>query len=86
MTAKNRREELSGCTPIQWLYSTLKGQGDDYWFKEKRNSQGQVQYLFIAPHTGIKLYRRHPFVLKMDCTYKINRLNMPLLNICGTAS
>ena len=86
LTAKHRREELAGRTPIQWLYDTLQGQGDDYWFKEKRNDQGQVQYLFIAPRTGIELYRRHPFVLKMDCTYKTNRFNMPLLNICGTTS
>ena len=45
-----------------------------------------MQYLFIAPYSGIELYRRYPFVLKLDCTYKTNSFNMPLPNICGTTS
>ena len=86
LTAKHRREELAGRTPIQWLYNTLQGQDNEYRFRERLNNGGQVQYLFIAPHSGIELYRRNPFVLKVDCTYKTNRFSMPLLNICGTTS
>ena len=33
--------------------------------------------------TAIKLWKANPDCLLLDCTYKTNRFNMPLLNICG---
>jgi hypothetical protein len=33
--------------------------------------------------TAIDLWKKNPDVLLLDCTYKTNRFNMPLLNICG---
>ena len=85
LLAKHRREELAGRTPIQWLYDTLRS-STEYWWKEKRDEAGRVQSLFLVPRTGIELIQLHPFILKFDCTYKTNRFNMPLLNICGASA
>ena len=86
LIAKHRSEELRGRTPIEWLYDTLREQSDSYWFSEKRDTEGRLQFLFVAPQSGIVLYRLYPYVLKLECTYKTNRFNMPLLNMCGTTS
>ncbi|CAG9938098.1 unnamed protein product [Clonostachys rosea f. rosea IK726] len=32
---------------------------------------------------GLELLKKHPDLLLLDCTYKTNRFNMLLLNICG---
>ena len=73
LIAKHRSEELRGRTPIEWLYDTLREQSDSYWFREKRDTEGRLQFLFVAPQSGIVLYRLYPYVLKLDCTYKTNR-------------
>ena len=86
LLSKHTREELAGRTPIEWLYETLRHRTSDYWFREKRDPQGQVEFLFIARRTGMTIFQRHPYVLKIDATYKTNRFNMPLLNICGSTS
>ena len=72
LIAKHRSEELRGRTPIEWLYDILREQSDDYWFREKRDEEGRLQFIFIAPQSGIALYRLYPYVLELDCTYKTN--------------
>jgi hypothetical protein len=32
---------------------------------------------------SLALWKEHPDILLLDCTYKTNRFNMPLLNICS---
>lgn len=34
----------------------------------------------------VEIYGQHPDILLLDCTYKTNRYNIPLLNICGVTS
>src|SRR3982074_3044975 len=43
----------------------------------------QLECLFFAHPDAIALYKQHPEVLLLDCTYKTNRFCMPLLNFCG---
>lgn len=45
---------------------------------------GQIQYLLMIHPTSLALYKEHPDVLVLDCTYKTNRYNQPLCNIAGT--
>ena len=45
---------------------------------------GNVTHLFFASPASIELWKHYPKVLLMDCTYKTNRFNMPLLNIMGS--
>jgi hypothetical protein len=39
--------------------------------------------LFIADIRLVEYLNKHPNVLLLDCTYKTNKFNMPLLNILG---
>ena len=42
--------------------------------------------LFFAHPDSIALMKAIPYVLLMDCTYKTNRYNLPLLEIVGVTS
>jgi hypothetical protein len=42
----------------------------------------RLERLFFAHPDAIQLFKKHPHVLLLDCTYKTNRFRMPLLNIC----
>ncbi|KAM4055563.1 MULE transposase [Hirsutella rhossiliensis] len=73
---------LSGRSELQWLYDELYQTGD-YVCYDRRDDEDRLKALFIAPKSGIELFRRYPHVMLFDCTYKTNRFNMPLFNACG---
>ncbi|XP_026397118.1 protein FAR1-RELATED SEQUENCE 8-like [Papaver somniferum] len=50
------------------------------------NNEGEVEYLFIANPECVELTRCFHQILFMDCTYKTNRYNMPILNFVGQTS
>ncbi|XP_044715153.1 uncharacterized protein HRG_11130 [Hirsutella rhossiliensis] len=75
-----RTQELAGRTPLQFLYDQLKDPSLGFFFRDTRDQEGRLTGLFIAPRTGIELWKRYPNVLLLDCTYKTNRVRMPLLN------
>ena len=43
----------------------------------------RLERLFFAYPDAVKLYKQHPDIVLLDCTYKTNRFRMPLLNICS---
>ncbi len=43
----------------------------------------RLERLFFAHPNVIEIYKKHPKVVLLDCTYKTNRFRMPLLNICA---
>ena len=43
----------------------------------------RLERLFFAYPDAIQIYKKHPEVVLLDCTYKTNRFRMPLLNICA---
>ncbi|KJZ78768.1 hypothetical protein HIM_02159 [Hirsutella minnesotensis 3608] len=81
-----RAEELAGRTPIEFLYGQLKDSSLGFFFRDTRDQEGRLTGLFIAPRSGIELWRRFWSILLLDCTYKTNRFKMPLLNVCGSTS
>ena len=82
--ARHRRDELAGCTPLQFLYDELDK--SDFFVRDTRDPTGRLSTLFLAPKSGLELLRQFPDVWQLDCTYNTNRFNMPLLNICGTTN
>jgi hypothetical protein len=46
----------------------------------------RLKRLFFAHPDSIEIYKKHPEVVLLDCTYKTNRFRMPLLNICAVTS
>jgi len=77
-----RIQSLGGLTPMQWLVKELDRLGyyNKINFDETTN---KVTRLFYMHPTAIKHWKTNPDCLLLDCTYKTNRFNMPLLNICG---
>ena len=55
---------------------------DEYIFSANLND-GTLKALFFCHPNSAKLIRRFSTVFVMDCTYKVNKFNMPLLNIVG---
>ena len=54
--------------------------------KEDVNPKSKrLERLFFAHPDAVKLWKQHPDIILMDCTYKTNRFRMPLLNICVVA-
>jgi MULE transposase domain len=77
-----RLESLGGLTPIQWLKQELDLQG--YYNRiDVDSTSNKVTRLFYMHPTVIGIWKKNPDCLLLDCTYKTNRFNMPLLNICG---
>ncbi|MBE3041773.1 hypothetical protein IMZ48_04175 [Candidatus Bathyarchaeota archaeon] len=54
-----------------------------FFFREKRDKNGHIERLFIAPRQHTELIRQASDILMLDTTYKTNRFRMPLFNICG---
>ena len=82
----HRSNELNGRTHIHYLYDQLKDPNANVVFYDQRDQENHLTCLFIAPRGGLDLLRRYPHVLLLDCTYKTNKFNLPLLNICGATS
>lgn len=75
---------LNGRTPIQGLFNLIVA---SHWAHRTITSpEGTLLNLFFASPSGIRLARRFPTVLSLDCTYKTNRFNLPLLHIVGTTN
>lgn len=75
---------LKGRSPIQGLFDLILA---SHWaHRTLTSADGRLLNLFFASPSGIRLARRFPTVLSMDCTYKTNRFNLPLLHIVGTTN
>ncbi|XP_026377811.1 uncharacterized protein LOC113272122 [Papaver somniferum] len=76
-----RRKDLQGRLVMQqllWL-----AQKKNYACQKKLDEFGHVTHLFIALPECVKLALCFPQVLVLDCTYKTNKYEMPLMNVVG---
>jgi hypothetical protein len=80
--AKLSQEFLNGRTPVQALLMELPTDGQ-WVFRHTLDADNHVTVLFAMHKTSLEMLKHHPWVLSMDCTYKTNRYNMPLLDIIG---
>lgn len=79
--AEVRRNAREGLMPVNVLFNQLNEHG--YWNKIEHDSDRHVTRLFFAHPESIDYLRAYPEVIILDCTYKTNQYNMPLLNIVG---
>ena len=83
--ARLRRQRLNFRTPILALMEELSRHED--WHTEfLEDGVHRLSHLFFSHTESLQLLALNPEVLIMDCTYKTNRFNMPLLNIIGITS
>lgn len=68
-------------TSLQWLLHELQACGFNP--KYETNDDDSLAKILLPHPQSLLLWRDNPDVFLMDCTYKTNRFNMPLLNICG---
>jgi MULE transposase domain len=77
-----RVANLRGDTAVMALLRDLKEKG--FWYKiEVDASSNKLTHLYLAHPKAIEVYKMHHELLLFDCTYKTNKFNMPVLNICG---
>jgi hypothetical protein len=76
-----RVEYLSGRSPIEALLDELST--PEWIFKLKNDNENRLQNLFFMHQKQKYLFRAHPDILMMDCTYRTNRFRVPLLHIVG---
>ncbi|KDO52979.1 hypothetical protein CISIN_1g040570mg [Citrus sinensis] len=82
---KYKVREQVGHSQMQLLMSKLIEQ--KYIERHKSDVDTNcVKALFLAHPSAIELLQAFPRVLIMDCTYKTNRYDMPLLEIAGVTS
>jgi len=81
---KFRVENLAGRTPIEALLDDLRDGPFEYDFQT--DAEGRVTHLFFAHQQSIELTLSYSSVLLLDCTYKMNRFRMPLLDVVGVTS
>jgi hypothetical protein len=53
------------------------------FFEYRRDEGGHIAMLFVADIRSVSYLNQHPDILLLDCTYKTNKFDMPLLNILG---
>lgn len=53
------------------------------FFEWWRDESGHIRMLFVADTRAVEYANKHPDILLMDCTYKTNKFDMPLLHIIG---
>ena len=83
--ARLRRQRLNFRTPILALMEELSRHED--WHTEfLEDGVHRLSHLFFSHTESLQLLALNPEVLIMDCTYKTNRFNIPLLNIIGITS
>ena len=75
-----RRKRLNGRSPIQALMHEIQTLGFYHAMDVINNS---INCLFIAFKNSLKLAKGFNTLLIMDCTYKTNKYNMPMLHILG---
>ncbi|RKF61431.1 hypothetical protein GcM3_156016, partial [Golovinomyces cichoracearum] len=78
-----RNLKLQGKTALQWVVEFLeKG---PFLFRLDTDENNQLTHLYLSPEENIEIWKENPNILLADATYKINRFNQPMINICGSA-
>ena len=55
-------------------------------YRIHRGNDGKIDAVFFSFHCSLELWKRNPEVLSFDNTYRVNRFNMPLLQVTGTTA
>jgi hypothetical protein len=72
-------------SPSQALVTHLEAEkvAGRVFFEYRRDKGGHIAMLFVANIRSVSYLNQHPNILLLDCTYKTNKFDMPLLNILG---
>lgn len=82
---KTRVSALTSHTAMESLLTRLEEQRFFYRFEQDPETS-RLRYLIWAHPGMLTFYRAHPDVLIMNCTFKTNCYNLPLLNIIAKSA
>nr|KAJ0190011.1 hypothetical protein LSAT_V11C800449890 [Lactuca sativa] len=83
LKAKICKENLGNRSMVSALFEEFEKEG--FIYDILHNSIGHITHLFIVHPLSIKLAKSFSNIFIMDCTYKTNKYNMPLLDIIGVS-
>src|SRR6266480_3064660 len=78
-----QKERLNSKNPAEALLDMMEDSGYYGYCVEKDVDLNRMTKLFFAHFKGIDLAQAFPEVLLIDCTYRKNIYNMPLLHFAG---
>jgi hypothetical protein len=79
-----RKEALGGYTPTQALLKLFDDEAICHRYRQ--TTDGRVAGVIWTYPWMQKMWRLHPHLISMDCTYKTNRFKMPFLNVTGVSN
>lgn len=79
-----RRDLREGQSSIQALVDQLQKKG--FWCRTQLDTDNRLTAIFFAHPDSVAYLQPNPDILILDCTYKTNRYNMPLLDMVGVDS
>ncbi|KJZ69936.1 hypothetical protein HIM_10674 [Hirsutella minnesotensis 3608] len=82
--AATRRDLREGQSSIEALVDQLYSEG--FWCRVKLDSDNRLTAIFFAHPDSVAYLQCNPDVLLLDCTYKTNKYEMPLLDMVGVDS
>ena len=80
--AKLKQRELQGLTRTEALVNMMMEKGD-WAVAMETDDNNHVNMLFFAHFQAIELAQAYPEALLIDCTYRTNCYNMPLIHFSG---
>jgi MULE transposase-like protein len=85
--AQAKVKALGGQSMVEALLQELKDGGYYYAYEvypETHDKSGMISHLLIIHPESLAIYKSNFDVLILDCTYKTNRYNYPLLDLVGS--
>ena len=85
MLAKHKREVRGAASPAEALIRDSEAEllAGEVIFEYKRDEDGHISILFLADMRSVEYLNQHPDILLLDCTYKTNKFDMPLVDVLG---
>ena len=69
---------------MQFLYDQLEDLVTNVFYRDLCDKENRLVCFFITPRNEFNFFYYYPHVFLLDIIYKINRFNIPLLNIYGS--
>ena len=78
--ARLRKEMVGTQTAVEAMFNEMKKLGFHFRYSVNEDDNS-LERLFLIHPKSLELLRRYPDVLLIDCTYKTNKYNLPLVNL-----
>lgn len=85
ITAVMSRARRQNKSPPQAFIDVLDAEkiAGRIYFEWRADQAGHIAIFFIADTRSVQYLNQHPDILLLDCTYKTNKFDMPLLHVIG---